>query len=192
LDSPIFMKRATSTLFAVCLLGAALLATPATAAAQPVPDSGQVAAGVDLGLFLPPDDRLDSAFIGGGFFEFYLTPRVGVRTSVMSLRPEYQGRLDEQERQVRIGADVIYNWEYVQIHPFVGGGIGIHLMRTHARGDNVGINHNKLGISALGGFEYFINRDWAVKAEGRYQWVGDIPFVDPSGFALTLGIKRYF
>jgi opacity protein-like surface antigen len=186
------MANLNSALLSGVLLASAILAAPEPATAQPVPNTGQVAAGVDVGLFLPTDSQLDSSFTGGGFFEFYLTPRLGLRTGVMSMRPGYQGRNDEQERQIRLGADLIYNWEYGQLHPFLGGGTGVHMLRTHAGGQNVGTNHNKLGFSALGGFEYFLSRDWTVKTEGRYHWVSDIPFVDPSGFALTVGLKRYF
>ena len=40
--------------------------------------------------------------------------------------------------------------------------------------------------------EYFLNRAWTVKGEGRYQWVDDRRGVNPDGLALTIGLKRYF
>ena len=186
------MKTPTFAPLPVFLLASVMLAMPAEAIAQPVPSTGQVAAGIDVGLFLPSDDQFDTSITGGGFFEFYLTPRIGVRTGVMAMRPSYQRGTDEQERQIRLGADLIYNWEYGHIHPFAGGGLGMHLLRTYDDGQNVGTNYSKVGVSALGGFEYFLNREWTVKTEGRYQWVGDIPLVNPNGFALTIGLKRYF
>jgi hypothetical protein len=40
---------------------------------------------------------------------------------------------------------------------------------------------------------HFFNRRAALKAEGRYHMVGDTQFgADPSGLALTIGVKRYF
>jgi opacity protein-like surface antigen len=168
------------------------LALPAPALGQPVPDRGQVALGAEVGIFLPSDDQLDSSITGGGLMEVYLTPRVGVRGSVKAMRPEYDRGTDEQERQVRLGADVIYNWEGGRLHPFAGGGVGLHFLRFTDNGEGIGDTDTKLGASVLGGFEYFLNRAWTIKTEGRYQWVDDKPLVDPDGFAVTFGLKRYF
>jgi opacity protein-like surface antigen len=162
------------------------------ASAQSVPDAGQFAAGADIGIFLPADDRLDASLTGGGFVETYLTPRVGVRGSVMTAAPGYARNSDEREQQIRIGADVIYNWEHGRIHPFAGGGLGVYVLRYYNGDENVGPNETNLGAAALGGLEYFLNRAWTLKTEGRYQWVTDRPLLDPDGFALTFGVKRYF
>jgi opacity protein-like surface antigen len=193
LDSFDVMNTTTfvSACASVLLVGA--LAVPSHAHAQPVPNTGQVAAGIDVGLFLPSDDQFDSSITGGGYFEFYLSPRLGLRTGATAMRPAYTRGNGEQERQIRLGADLIYNWEGGRIHPFVGGGVGWHMMGLYDR-DGVKVNdgHNRMGLSVLGGLELFMSREWALKAEGRYQSVGDIPLVDPSGFALTVGMKRYF
>lgn len=165
---------------------------PAVAAAQPVPDAGQVAAGAEIGVFLPSDDLLDNGWVGGGLLEYYVTPRVGIRGSVMAIRAGYERPGDEEERQLRFGGDVIYNWEYGAVHPFAGAGLGMHLLRYYNDGDNIGENDTEFGAQILGGAEFFMNREWTVKAEGRYQWVGDRPLVDPDGFSLTIGIKKYF
>lgn len=177
---------------AMILLALSLVVMPSTAVAQPVPNEGQVAAGIDVGLFLPSDDQFESSITGGGFFEFYVTPRWGVRAGVMAMRPEYTRGVDEQERQIRLGADLIHNWEFGRVHPFAGAGLGWHMLRLYERGEHLGPSHNKLGVSALAGAEAFVSRDWTVKGEARYQFVGKTPLVDPSGFALTIGIKRYF
>lgn len=171
-----------------------LLATgaPAAAAAQPVPQAGQVAAGVDLGLFLPADAQFESSITGGGFFEFFLTSRAGLRAGAMAMRPAYVRGSGEQERQIRIAVDLVHNWEHGRVHPFAGAGVGLHLLRLWDEGVAVGERAAKLGVSALGGAEFFLSREWTLKAEGRYQWVGDRPLVNPDGFALTVGIKRYF
>ncbi len=165
---------------------------PAVAAAQRVPDAGQVAVGAEFGVFLPSDDQLEPGLAGGGLIEFYATPRVGIRGSVMAMRNDYERGGDDEERQIRFGADVIYNWEYGSVHPFAGAGVGMHLLRFYDEGDNVGPNDTEFGAQILGGAEFFLNRDWTVKAEGRYQWVGDRPLVDLDGLALTIGVKRYF
>ncbi len=183
----------TSALFTRLLLSAlGALLIPTLAAAQPVPDAGQVAAGAEIGVFLPSDDQLDNGIVGGGLIEYYVTPRVGIRGSVMAIRSDYERGGDDEERQIRFGGDVIYNWEYGAVHPFVGAGVGMHLLRFYDEGDNVGENDSEFGAQVLGGAEFFLNRAWAIKGEGRYQWVGDRPFYDPDGFALTIGVKRYF
>lgn len=169
-----------------------LFTLPATVGAQPVPDAGQVAAGGEIGVFIPKDEQIEPGLVGGGFVEFYATPRVGIRGSLMAMRSGYDRRDDDDERQLRFGADIIYNWEFGSVHPFVGGGIGVHLLRFYRDGDNEGPNDTNFGAQALGGAEFFMNRVWTVKAEGRYLWVADRPNLDPDGLALTIGLKRYF
>ena len=176
----------------VSLVVICLTVASAGAVAQPVPDEGQVAAGAEIGIYFPTDDGLDNGITGGGLVEFYASPRVGIRGTITAMRNSHLANDDIDERQLRIGGDVIYNWEYGTIHPFLGGGIGIHLLRSYVDGDNVGDNDTKFGAQILGGVEYFLNRAWTIKGEGRYQWVADRPQVNPDGFAVTAGIKRYF
>ena len=169
-----------------------LVLCPALAGAQPVPDAGQVAAGGEIGLFIPADEQLDLGITGGGLIEFYVSPRVGIRGTVTAIRNGYDREDDDDERQLRFGADLIYNWEYGAVHPFAGGGIGIHLLRFYRDGDNEGPNDNEFGAQVLGGLEFFLNRAWTVKGEARYQWVADRPNLNPDGLGLTVGVKRYF
>jgi opacity protein-like surface antigen len=179
--------------FAVFVLWVALAcAAPSAALAQPVPDAGQVAIGVDFGAFLPADEQLDPGAIIGGLFEYYVTPRLGLRASFTASRIGYDRPDDDEERQIRVGGDVIYNWEFGRVHPFAGGGLGAHLMRFYRDERGEGPDDTNLGVSALGGAEIFLNRAWTLKLEGRYQWVGDRPNLDPDGLALTAGFKRYF
>ena len=174
------------------LTGALALGCPFIAAAQPVPNTGQVAIGGEVGLFFPADEQLDAGIVGGGLIEFYLTPRVGIRGTVTAIRTGYDRNDDDDERQLRFGGDVIYNWEFGKVHPFAGGGIGVHLLRFYRDGDNVEPNDTNFGGQGLGGAEIFLNRDWTVKLEGRYQWVEDRPNLNPDGFSATVGVKRYF
>jgi len=169
-----------------------LTLVPATALAQPVPNAGQVAAGGEFGVFLPADDQLDPGWILGGLIEFYASQRVGIRGTVTSIRNDYNNRDDDDERQLRFGADVIYNWEDGTVHPFLGAGIAMHWLRFYDNDENVGENDTEFGMQVLGGAEFFLNRDWTIKAEARYQWVPDRPHVDPDGLGLTVGVKAYF
>lgn len=184
----------TSAFLKSVVLGGALayVLLPTAAAAQPVPDAGQVAAGGEIGVFIPTDEQLEPGIVGGGLIEFYITPRLGIRGSVTAIRTSYDRVDDDDERQLRFGADLIYNWEFGKVHPFAGGGVGIHLLRFYRNGDNEGPNDSNFGAQAIGGAEFFLNRAWTVKAEGRYQWVADRPSLDPDGLALTVGLKRYF
>jgi opacity protein-like surface antigen len=175
-----------------CAIAMLACIAPLPVSAQPVPDAGQVALGVDFGVFLPADEQLDPGGIIGGLIEFYATPRLGIRASLMAIRNGYDRPDDDEERQLRIGGDVIYNWEFGRVHPFAGGGLGLHLMRFYRDDEGEGPDDSNLGVSALGGAEFFLNRWWTFKLEGRYQWVGDRPNLNPDGLAVTGGFKRYF
>jgi hypothetical protein len=172
------------------LIAALILFLPLTATAQP--RDGQVAVGGDIGLFFPSDDQLDGALSGGAFIEVFSSSRIGIRPSLFVTSPEYDRGTDEHERQMRLGVDVIYNWEGGRVHPFVGAGLGAHFLQFTDNGEEIGDSDTKLGLGLLGGLEYFLNRAWAVKGEGRYHWVDDERGVNPDGLALTIGLKRYF
>ena len=182
----------TSSFVRYLVFSALALTCPVIAAAQPVPNTGQVAAGAEVGLFFPADEQLATGITGGGLLEFYVSPRVGIRGTVTAIRNGYDRQDDDDERQLRFGGDVIYNWEFGKVHPFAGGGIGVHLLRFYRDGDNQGPNDTKIGGQGLGGAEIFLNRQWTVKLEGRYQWVEDRPALNPDGFSATVGVKRYF
>lgn len=169
---------------------ALFLLLPLTATAQP--REGQTALGGDIALFFPSDDQFDGALLWGGFVEVYPTARIGVRPSLFVTSPEFERGTDERERQIRLGVDVLYNWEGGQIHPFVGAGLGAHFLQFTHEGESVGDSATELGFALLGGLEYFLNREWTVKGEGRYHFVNDRPGFDPDGLALTIGLKRYF
>jgi opacity protein-like surface antigen len=175
-----------------CAALVALLVLPTPAAAQQVPHEGQVAIGAELSVYFPADDQLGMGVLGGGLFEIYATPRFGIRTSVTAIRNGYDRRDDDDERQLRLGVDGIYNWEGGVVHPFVGAGVGMHFLRFYRNGDNEGPNDTAFGAQVLGGAEIFMNRQWTTKLEARYQWVGDRPNLNPDGLALSIGVKRYF
>jgi opacity protein-like surface antigen len=175
-----------------------LILLPGLAAAQRrggrgrVPDTGMVAVGGDAGVFVPRDDSFDAAPIFEGTVDFYVTPRVSLRPGVSFTDPAFTREDTDSLRQVRLGFDVIYNWEGGRWHPFVGGGLGANFIQQKDNGNAFGDQQTKASFSALGGVEYFLNRHVSLKGEGRYQHVEDTNGFDPSGFALTFGVKRYF
>jgi opacity protein-like surface antigen len=180
----------TSALHRLILTAALMLCLPLTAAAQP--RDGQVALGGDIGLFFPTDEQFDGSLFGGAYVEIYPMARLGVRPSLFVTSPEYERGTDEHERQMRLGVDVIYNWEGGRVHPFAGAGLGAHFLQFTHDGDEIGDSDTELGFTLLGGLEYFLNRAWTIKGEGRYHWVDDERGINPDGLALTVGLKRYF
>jgi opacity protein-like surface antigen len=171
-------------------IAAVVLLTPLVATAQP--RTGQVAAGADIGAYLPKDEQLSNGWMADGFVEFYATPRVGIRGIVTAIRNGYERFDNDDERQLRLGVDVIYNWEGGKFHPFVGAGFGAHFLRFYRDGDHEEPDDNNFGSNILGGVEVFINRAWTTKFEARYQFVQDRPNLDPDGLGLLIGLKRYF
>jgi hypothetical protein len=183
----------TNSAFSVrTIVGVGLLSLVAVAVASAQPRTGQVAAGADIGLFVPADEQLQSGLMADGFVEFYATPRLGIRPIITAIRSGYDRFDDDTERQLRIGVDVIYNWEGGAIHPFVGAGFGVHFLKFYRNGNNEGPDDTNIGTNVLGGLEFFMSREWVVKLEGRYQWVQDRPSIDPDGLGVLVGLKRYF
>lgn len=174
----------------VLLTLAALTASPAFAQRR-VPDAGMMAVGGEVGFFVP-DDEFETSPIFGGLFEYYVTPRVGLRASVLFTDPEFDRGTDDSLRHARIGFDVIYNWEHGKWHPFAGGGIGFDKLQVKENGQSLGDSETKVGFTGLGGVEYFFNRRTTFKIEGRFMFADDFDGSEPSGFAATFGIKQYF
>jgi Outer membrane protein beta-barrel domain len=185
-------RRYAMCVLALCTAVSTVMA-PENAFAQrrrPVPDQGMVAIGGEGGVFFP-DSVFESAFTFGGLVEPYLSPRVGLRGSVNFMEPGFDRESEDTLQQVRFGIDVIYNWEGGKWHPFAGGGVGISMLELQDNGRELG-DETEVGFNLLGGIEYFLNRRTTLKFEGRYQFVDDVFGIDPAGFALTAGIKRYF
>lgn len=171
-----------------------LLILPTAALAQSrVPHEGSMAAGAEAGFYAPVDDALDATPIVGGFFEYYFTPRVSIRPSLMFLNPGFDiGDPEDSVRHLRFAGDVIYNWEKGEWHPFAGGGLSIHSLRLKDNGHAFGDTHNEIGAAGLGGVEYFFKERVSLKFEGRVQFVNDAFGFDTSGFSGTVGVKWYF
>jgi opacity protein-like surface antigen len=178
------------------LMAAMLAGVPAAAAAQgrvPTTDSGAV--GGDVGIFLARDADLNNGLALEGFYEYYFTPRVSVRTGLGWANPQYHDNRDPDAslRMIRVAVDLIHNWEGGNVHPFVGAGIGTYFLQRRNAGQNFGESETKLGGTLLGGVEIFTSPTLAIKAEGRYHIVPQaFGILDPDGFALTVGVKKYF
>ena len=179
----------------ICFVAYIITLLPVLAAAQGrTPTTGSAAVGGDIGLFLPRADDLKSGLDVSGFYEYYFQPRISLRLGLGWMNPEYDDDRDPDAsvRFIRIGGDVIYNWERGSIHPFAGAGAGVYILQQKNNGENVGDSEGQFGINFLGGAEFFMNRTTAIKAEGRYHAVADAGGFNPDGLSLTIGLKKYF
>jgi opacity protein-like surface antigen len=184
------MKYAASGLLALALL---ITAQSGAAAQERVPHSGSTAVGIDFGFFLPTDDRLDTTANIGGLFEYYLTPRVSLRTGFGIADPDFENNAVNSLRQVPLRMDLNYNWEGGRWHPFVGTGVGAYFLQQKNNGRPFGGQETQFGFNLGGGVEYFLGRQLALKGEGRYHMIEDASNgFDPSGLSLSIGLKRYF
>lgn len=175
------------------LVAAAWLASAIPSFAQTrVPDSQTMAVGVDAGVLFP-DDPLETTAVINGLWEYYVTPRVGLRTTLGWANPSFDREDDDSQRQLKLALDLLYNWEGGKVHPFVTGGGGVWFLQEKDNGDNFGDGETTGGLTFGGGLDYFITRTATVKLEGRYDWVAvDDGRADPSGISLTVGVKKFF
>ena len=161
-------------------------------AQERAPHTGSVAVGVDAGVFVPNVDQLDNALILNALLEYYVTPRVSLRTMFGLTDPSFGGSPDSL-RQIPLRADVNYNWEGGKWHPFVGAGVGAYFLRFQNNGQSIGDSETKLGFNFGGGVEYFTGRTVSLKGEARYHVIDDMRSgQDPSGIVFTGGLKKYW
>ena len=170
----------------------AVLGLPAQAWAQRMPHAEANAVGADVGVFAPQQSGMGSGLDIGGFFEHYLDSRDSIRGEVGWMQATQDNDSTKSVRQVRAGGDLIHNWEGGAIHPFVGAGLGLYFVQPRVSGSNNGNGATRFGGNILGGLEFFTAKTFAVKAEARYHVVQGWNGYDPSGFALTIGLKSYF
>lgn len=157
-----------------------------------MPHAGANAVGAEFGAFVPRQDGMRTGPEVTGFFEPYLTARNSVRLAVGWANPTIANSTDRSTRQVRVGGELIHNWEGGSVHPFVGAGLGAYFLQARRAGNNVGDSATRLGGTILGGAEFFASKTFAVKGEARYNVVSKWNGYDPSGLALTIGVKTYF
>jgi hypothetical protein len=162
-------------------------------AQERVPHTGSTAVGVDAGAFIPKEDGLDNALILSALLEYYLTPRVSLRTMFGLTDPGFASESTDSLRQVPLRADVNYNWEGGKWHSFVGAGVGAYFLRFKDNGQAIGASETKVGFNVGGGVEYFTGRTVSLKGEARYHVIDDVRTgQDPSGFVITGGLKKYW
>jgi hypothetical protein len=172
---------------------AIILAMPALASAQGrMPHKGAGAVGADVGVFLPREDQLTTGPVVEGFYEYYLTARDSLRVGAGWLNPKFERESADSFRQIRIAVDLVHNWEGGTVHPFVGAGLGTYFLQLRDNGNNVGESETKIGGTVFAGAEFFASNTFAVKGEARYHIVQKVNGFNPSGLALTIGVKSYF
>ena len=103
--------------------------------------------------------------------------------------PHSKGRVGHP---IRVGADLVHNWEGGAVHPYVGAGLGMYFLQFRDLGHSIGDRETKFGGTIFGGAEFFTSNTFAVKGEARYHIVSKIGEFNPSGLALTFGVKSYF
>jgi hypothetical protein len=171
----------------------AVLLAPAVAHAQGrMPHRDANAIGASVGVFAPQQDGMTNGLDVAGFFEHYMTARDSLRLGADWAEPKREPEKTDGTRMVRVGGDLIHNWEGGSIHPFVGAGLGAYFLQARDNGHNVGDGATKLGGTILGGLEFFTSNTFAVKGEVRYDLVQKWNGYNPSGLGFTIGAKAYF
>jgi hypothetical protein len=185
------MRTVRAQLAAVgCLV---VLVIPSAAFGQarmPHRDAGAI--GGEVGVFLPSQDGMTTGPALEGFYEYYLTARDSVRMGAGWANPKFERESADSMRQIRVAVDLLHNWEGGAVHPFVGAGLGSYFLQEKDNGDSVGDSQTKFGGTVFGGVEFFTSKTFSVKGEARYHAVMKANGYDPSGLALTIGVKSYF
>jgi opacity protein-like surface antigen len=172
---------------------ALVFSLPSLAHAQErVPYAGSAAAGVDVGVFFPRSDELSGSLLLNGTYEYYVTPRVSVRAGFGWSNPSFSLGAVDSLMQLPLTFDAQYNWERGPWHPFVGGGIGAYFLKFRSDFASDDNTDTRFGFNTGGGVEYFLSRTIALKGDARYHAINDARGEEPSGMALTVGVKTYF
>jgi len=172
---------------------ATILGLPVATSAQermPHRDAGAIAG--EVGVFLPRQDGMTTGPELGGLYEYYLTARDSLRVGGGWSNPRQEENSNARMRQIRVGVDLIHNWEGGTVHPFVGAGIGTYFLQPRLNGENLGDSATKIGGTLIGGVEVFTSNTFSVKGEARYNVVQKSGPYNPSGLTLAFGVKSYF
>jgi len=177
----------------VCTL-ALCVASPALAQRREsrAPHQGSSAVLGEVGVFMPRQDGMTAGPAVDGSYEYYLTARNSLRIGAGWANPKFDREHSDGTRQVRLGADLLHNWEGGAIHPFVGAGGGSYFLQPIDNGNSFGPSQTRFGARLLGGVEYFTAKTFAIKGEARYDAVMKANGYDPSGLTFSIGIKSYF
>ena len=156
------------------------------------PHQGSSAVLGEVGLFLPTQDGMTTGPAVEGAYEYYLTARNSLRLGVGWANPKLDREHSDGTRQIRVGGDLVHNWEGGAVHPFVGAGVGSYFLQSIDNGNTIGPSNTRFGARLLGGVEYFTSRSFAIKGEGRYDAVMKANGYNPSGLTFSIGVKSYF
>lgn len=177
----------------IIVLGSCVISPRMAAAQERAPHTGSTAVGVDAGAFIPRDGQLDLAPIVNVLLEYYVTPRVSLRTDFGVTNPNFVRESSDSLRQIPLRVDLNYNWEGGKWHPFVGTGVGAYFIQARDNGESFGASETKAGFNVGGGAEYFTGRTVSLKGEARYHMIGRTASgLDPSGLVFTAGLKKYW
>jgi hypothetical protein len=177
----------------VLVLSTCIVAPTVATAQERSPHTGSTAVGVDVGAFIPRETQLDPALIVNALLEWYVTPRVSLRTDLGLTDAGFARESVDSLRQIPLRVNVNYNWEGGRWHPFVGAGVGAYFLRYKDNGQAIGDTETKPGFNLGGGVEYFTSRTVSLKGEARYHIIGETRTgQDPSGFVVTGGLKKYW
>jgi len=157
-----------------------------------MPHQGANAFGAEVGVFPPQQDGMTNGLVIAGFLDHYLTARDSLRPMVEWANPGVARQATASIRQIRVGADIVHNWEGGAVHPFIGAGLGAYFLQPRDNGHDSGGSATKIGGTILGGVELFTSKTFAVKGEARYNVVQKSGGYNPSGLSLTIGAKTYF
>ena len=185
-------------LFSLCVAG--LVSGPARLHAQPrQPAEGAVAVGGAAGIFFPSEDGLESAPHLEGQFQYQFSPRLGVRFGVGWTDTDFDREDEDSLRQVRLGADVIYNWERGAWHPYATAGIGWYRFRLTDEfiDDDDLETESRFGVNLGGGIEYFFTRRDTFTSELQFHLIpgdfdGLLSGYDANYWSWSAVYKHYF
>ena len=177
----------------IVVVASSMVAPGMAAAQERAPHTGSTAVGLVAGAFIPRDGQLDVAPIVSVLLEYYVTPRVSLRTDFGVTNPSFVRESSDSLRQIPLRVDVNYNWEGGKWHPFVGTGVGAYFIQPRDNGESFGGSETKAGFNVGGGVEYFTGRTVSLKGEARYHIISKVAGgQDPSGLVLTAGLKKYW
>src|SRR5438094_6900714 len=110
------MKR---LIIAMVALGSLVEAGATVTAQERTPAAGSAAIGIDVGAFVPPAAEMNNSLLLNVLYEYYVTPRVSLRTDVGWASPSFNSGGISSLRTIPLRLDLNYNWEGGRWHPFV-------------------------------------------------------------------------
>ena len=156
------------------------------------PDKGVIGYGVDAGVLFP-DEAFENTLTLDGFGEYYVTPRISVRTLFAFANPGLTGTNEDHFRQYKLLFTGIYNWEKGKWRPFAGFGAGAYFVRLKLDTVEDPPGETRGGLNFGGGAEYLLSDEASIKGELRWDLVSHpFPLPNASAATFTVGYKRYF